>query len=287
MLVEDAQRECRPGDFPCDIVARIQGEEEHIVVIENQFGKTNHDHLGKLLTYASVNNATTAIWISETISDDHRKAVDWLNENTPLHVNFYLAQIQAFRIGHSPVAPQLTVVCRPNLKVKVSREKTSLYENSSHQWHRNFWEEVLDYIRTRNPPFNVRNASADAWIGIGVGRSGFAIALSVAAKRTRLCCEIAIDAPWRLSAFNQLYRQKDAIEHEMGCHLEWLKLKDKRISRIKVHADINPSDPENMMQVKQWMSDTSTAFYRAFRERIQNLSPDLSHDEDVEEDRSQ
>jgi hypothetical protein len=269
--IEDARRECRPGDFPCDVVARIQGDEEHTVVIENQYNKTNHDHLGKLITYASVNNATTAIWISETISDDHRKAIDWLNENTPLHVNFYLAQLQGYRIGNSPVAPQLAVVCRPNVEVKVQREKQSAELSGSHAWHSVFWEDVLSFIRKQTPPFNVRNTSSDSWIGFGLGRSGFVLALSVTDKCSRICCQIAIDAPWRLSAFAQLSAQKEQIEQEVGHQLEWLALPEKRISRIKLFGEINPSDDTNREQVKQWMSEKSIAFHHAFSLRIKNL----------------
>lgn len=70
--VDNLTRESKPGDYPCDVVGNVLGDENHVVVIENQYGKTNHDHLGKLLTYAAVHKATTGIWISETISDDHR-----------------------------------------------------------------------------------------------------------------------------------------------------------------------------------------------------------------------
>lgn len=85
--IENLTRESRPGDYPCDIVGNRLGDEIHVVVIENQYGKTNHDHLGKLLTYAAVHRAMTGIWISEMISDDHRQVIDWLDENTPPNVN--------------------------------------------------------------------------------------------------------------------------------------------------------------------------------------------------------
>lgn len=82
MEVEEPQRECRPGDFSCDIVGHLVGDENHRLVIENQFGKTNHDHLGKLLTYAAQHTAMTGIWLSEYVADDHREVIDWLNNFT-------------------------------------------------------------------------------------------------------------------------------------------------------------------------------------------------------------
>jgi len=63
--LESPEKEAKVGPFSADLVCRERGDEEHIVVVENQFGKTNHDHLGKILTYASGLGATTIVWIAE------------------------------------------------------------------------------------------------------------------------------------------------------------------------------------------------------------------------------
>jgi hypothetical protein len=105
VVMENPRRESRPGDYSCDIVGHALGNEEHVIAIENQWGKTDHDHLGKLLTYAAVHQAMTGIWIAEHASDDHRQVIDWLNQNTPPTVSLYLAEIKAYHIGDSAAGP--------------------------------------------------------------------------------------------------------------------------------------------------------------------------------------
>ena len=105
--IENPRREGKGANFSCDIVANIVGDESHVVVIENQFGRTNHDHLAKLLTYAAVQKAVVGIWIAEEAADDHRQVIDWLNENTPNTVSLYLASKRS-RLAQVPQHPSLT-----------------------------------------------------------------------------------------------------------------------------------------------------------------------------------
>jgi hypothetical protein len=255
------------------VAGRKVGDENHIVVIENQFGKTNHDHLGKLLTYAAVNEAMTGIWISEKVSDDHRKVIDWLNDNTPPQVSFYLVELKAYCIGDSPVAPELFVVCRPNMQTKI-RDKAKPENQDRALWRKEFWEDVLSFIKEQNPPFRVQSAGVDSWSAITVGRSGFCIALSIETRSKRVCCQLIINPAWRLSAFEQLHTQREAIEQEIGSSLEWQALPDMKISRIKLYADLDPTEPSNHEEIKVWMNRQANAFYRAFPSRVQSLNAD-------------
>ena len=284
--VEDAQRECSPGDFRCDIVGRALGDENHVVVIENQFNKTDHDHLGKMLTYAAVHSATTGIWISERISDDHRQVIDWLNSVTPPNVNFYLAQIKLYRIGNSAVAPELDVVCRPNAGAKLrerAKPNASPGANERRVWAKEFWDDVIPYIREQKPPFNPQSPGGEAWSNITLGRAGFWLGLTMASRFSRISCQFCVNVPWRLDAFNQLFAQREAIEAEIGAKLEWDALPDAKISRVRLYADINPSDPDQRDQVKAWMHKQGVAFYRAFRPRVQALVPSSTADSDEDE----
>lgn len=206
--IEEPHRECRPGDYPCDIVGRKVGDENHTVVIENQFGKTNHDHLGKLLTYAAMNSATTGIWLSEFVSDDHRRVIDWLNDNTPPQVSFYLAEIKAYRIGDSDVAPQLDVVSRPNLEAKIQRAASEGERNAQHEWRRTLWKEVLSHIQSQSPPFNVQSPGNGQWSTITLGRSGFHISLILLHSQGKISCDFILNPSWKESAFAQLEFEK-------------------------------------------------------------------------------
>ena len=106
--------ESRTGSYKTDIVAQIIDEDdERIVIIENQLDSTNHDHLGKIITYASGHNAVTCVWVAPSFTDDHRQAMDWLNENMP-DVTFFALEIDLIRIGDSIPAPQLKTISSPN-----------------------------------------------------------------------------------------------------------------------------------------------------------------------------
>ena len=82
------------GPFSADLVA--EDENGDVVAIENQLEKTDHDHLGKIVTYLSnLDNAKTAIWITGNPREEHKKAIDWLNEFTPDDIAFYLIKVEA------------------------------------------------------------------------------------------------------------------------------------------------------------------------------------------------
>ena len=268
--VEDPQRECRPGDFPCDIVGHVLGDEDHKVVIENQFGRTDHDHLGKLLTYAAAHSATTAIWITEEVSDDHRKVIDWLNDNTPPNISLYLVQLKAYRIGDSPVAPMLDVVCRPNLKFKVQHENTSESSKETQLWRKQFWEEILAHIKSKQPPFSVQSASVANWSNISIGRANIYLELTLTPKSKCIGCELRIKVAWKDEAFKQLKAQQAAIEAEIGEPLQWLPDAGTKLSKIMLKANIDPQDPANRDQVIKWMYEKSVAFYHAMHGRVKN-----------------
>jgi len=271
--VENPRRESRPGDYPADVVGNRLGDENHIIVIENQFGKTDHDHLGKLLTYAAMHSAMTGIWISEHISNDHRKVIDWLNENTPPHVSLYLAQLKAYQIGDSAVAPQLDVVSSPNPQEKISRASDNAQKSPTQKWRLETWRDILDYIDGNNPPFSVQSPSDDHWSSIAIGRAGFLISLTLVPRNQRIGCELIINPSWKDAAFNQLLAQKDAIEEELGPGLNWRPMPERASARILLEAPIDPRNDDNRQAMKEWMLEKSVAFHKAFHDRVRGLTP--------------
>lgn len=266
--IENLTRESRPGDYPCDIVGNLLGDENHIVVIENQYGKTNHDHLGKLLTYAAVHKAMTGIWISETISDDHRQVIDWLNENTPTNVNLYLVGLKLYRIGNSPVAPQLDVVCRPNLAVKETKSGLTQADQERHAWRRRMWIEIQEAIKAVKPPFRLQRPGDDHWSSISIGRAGFHLNMLLTPRNESIGIDLYITVPWKSEAFDALQAQKAAIEAELGSALQWMPLPGKKTARVLLEAKIDPRKPENEPQVREWFAVNSIKMFKAFKSRV-------------------
>jgi hypothetical protein len=240
-------------------------------VIENQYGKTNHDHLGKLLTYAAVHKAMTGIWISETISDDHRQVIDWLNENTPPNVNLYLVGLKLFRIGDSPVAPQLDVVCRPNEKVKETKGGLTPGDLERHKWRAEMWERIGEAIRASKPPFRLQKPSHFHWSAIALGRSGFSLNMLLTPKNGSIGIELYGQVSWKMHAFKSLESQKTEIEQEVCSGLQWQNNPDNKSFRILLEANIDPKKPENLEAVKDWFKVNTTLMHKAFKGRVAAL----------------
>ena len=130
LTLTDVDKEVYVGPYRCDIVAKDETS-GITVIVENQLEGTNHDHLGKIITYASGLNAKVMIWIVKEAKEEHRAAIEWLNNNTNNDVNFFLIEIHAYKIGNSDPAPKFEVVEKPNDFVKRSKVKSDLHSGSS------------------------------------------------------------------------------------------------------------------------------------------------------------
>ncbi len=270
LSVGNPRRECRPGDFPCDVVACLVEDENHVVVIENQYGRTNHDHLGKLLTYAATHQAMSGIWIAEYVADDHRQVIDWLNANTPPSVNFFLCELRAYQIGDSPISPQLDLVCRPNAMVKLTREPSEA-DIERHAWRTDFWSEIHQHIQSANPPFRLQRPGKEHWSTIALGRQGFEICMLLTPRNQSIGVEVVVNVDgWKESAYRQLLSQRESIEREVG-PLQWLPLTEKKSFKIMLEAKINPREDENRQAVKDWFAKYTPLMFQAFKDRVISL----------------
>lgn len=273
--LENVRREERGSNFPCDIVGDFAGEEHHVVVIENQFGRTDHDHLGKLLTHSAVHRAMTGIWIAEKISDDHRKVIDWLNETTPDTVNLYLARLLLHRIGDSPVAPELDIVCRPNDKEKVRRSVGSSAEGTDVKaWQLEFWQEIQEALATSGAPFRPQKPRGQYWMYVSLGRAGFQISLLITPGRGTIGLEVYLTGDRKAAAFEALVAHRAEIESEFGSAMDWQPLEGKKSARVLFEERIDARDDANRERVIQWFVENTPLFHEVFRKRVAALELD-------------
>jgi hypothetical protein len=227
------QREKEVGDFKVDLLC--EDSEGHPVIVENQLEKTNHDHLGKLLTYLVNLEANTAIWVATDPRPEHMKVIDWLNESTGEDISFYLVKVEATRIGDSPYAPLFTVLAEPDVQSKETG-KTKKELAARHYLRYEFWQSLLQRSKDKTRLFSNISPTKDHWLSTGAGRSG--ISFTYFALMDSAGIELYIDhdhdtGKKNKEIFGQLYKQKDAIEKEFGDELEWQRLDDKRACRIK------------------------------------------------------
>jgi len=271
------KRERKAGIFSVDIEA--EDEDGDLVVIENQLEKTDHDHLGKIITYMSNLDAKTAIWITSNPRQEHIKAVNWLNESTPADLLFYLVKVEAYRIGESEPAPRFLVVCGPSEESKEISEKKG-EEAERHRLRYAFWKQLLERSKKKTQLHANITPCKYSWIGTGAGRSGLSYnyAITYDLGAVELYIDKGKDEEGRdlkdlnKKIFDQLYSKKRIIEKEFGEKLEWQRLDNRRASRIrKTFKGIGLGDQEKWEELQDKMIDAMIRLEKSLRKHITAL----------------
>ncbi len=260
------QTEANVGAFNVDILAEEEGTGKKIV-IENQLESTNHDHLGKIITYASGFDAETIIWIVKTVRDEHKQAVDWLNEHTDSGVNIFAIEMEVWKIGNSPFAPKFQVIAKPNdwaKTIKKSSPQEGISDTKVLQLE--FWSNFKEFVGNKNKNFKLRKAHPQHWYDISVGSSLAHIGLTINSQQNQLGCELYIHDS--KSLYNHLMADKMEIEQIITEHIEWMELPAKKASRIKVITDFHFNHKDNWPDSYEWLLQEMNNFQAAFRERI-------------------
>ena len=269
--ITPVEKEKNAGSFSADILA--ESEEGGPILIENQLEKTDHDHLGKLLTYVSNLEAKKAIWISKEPRSEHERAIEWLNELTS-DVDFYLVKIEAFRIGDSDPAPKFTIIAGPTESGKVvGSEKKELAER--HKKRLEFWKSLLEKSKNKTILFSNISPSKDSWICTGAGKGGLVYLYNITYKyaSVNFCIDIGKDSEEEnKKIFDNLFTHKDEIEEIFEGKLTWQRLDDRRLSRIcKIYNYAGLNDKEKWDKLQNEMIDDMIKLEKAFKKYINAL----------------
>ena len=257
------ETESSVGDFNVDIYASETGTDRKII-IENQLEDTDHDHLGKLITYASGKGADVVIWVVKHAREEHKAAVEWLNNHTDDKIGFFLCEIKLFQIGDSQIAPAFTVVERPNDWAKEIRKTASA--NSTQQQRLEYWQAFNDYAFSDanfSRIFNKRKPTTDHWMDFSIGSSACHIAVSQIQKRKAVDVELYINDDKEL--FKSLFAHKDEIEKNMEMELEWKELPERKASRILIEKTVDLDDRATWPEQFDYIMDTCIKMKRAFK----------------------
>jgi hypothetical protein len=242
------------------------------VVIENQLERTDHDHLGKLITYLSNLDAKTAVWITREARPEHEAAIHWLNEMLPQDTAFYLIRIEAYRIGDSASAPLLTVVAGPSPEAReIGSQKKAVAER--HVLRRSFWSELLEKANQRTSLHAGRSPTTDSWLNAGAGKAGIAFQYRIRMDDAQVGLRIRRDSSEESRRiFDTLYEEKAAIERAFGDPLEWLPMEDAKMCLIQhVLQTGGLSDRERWAEVQEDMTDAMIRLEHALRPYINQL----------------
>lgn len=255
------QTEANVGKFSVDILAEEESSGRKII-IENQLESTNHDHLGKIITYASGYDAEIIIWIVRDYREEHQKAVDWLNEHTDEHISFFLIRIELWQIEGSNPAPKFEVVVSPNEWAKAIKTDAASGELTNTKIQQlNFWKKLKDYVRVNDKKIRLQTPRPQNWYDVSMGSSDAHVALTINSRENLLGCEIYINK--NKSLYNFLFEQKDEIEKEIEEKAKWVDSAVSSCIKIK-KAVSNIFDQNEAANYFAWLYNKTVLFKKVF-----------------------
>lgn len=267
LTLVDISKETYVGSYRCDLFAKDETTGIK-VIIENQLEMSNHDHLGKIITYASGLDAKVVVWIVKEAREEHRSAIEWLNNNTNSNVNFFLIEIHAYKIGNSDNAPMFQVIEQPNDFIKNNKSANSSDTMNKSQSQRvEFWNQFNNVLVERGKPFNVRKATTDHWYNVAIGTSDAHIDITLVNKDSVIGVELYITDNKEL--FDKLYQKKDEIEADLGLELDWRRLNNSKASRIVTFIKgLNFDDHSNYNELINKTIDLAVLMRDTFKKYI-------------------
>ena len=274
--LEVEAQEKRVGKFRADILCKDINT-DNWVLIENQLEKTNHGHLGQLLTYATGLDAVTIVWVAATFNEEHKATLDWLNKITDENYNFFGLEIELYKIEDSKIAPKFNLVCQPdNWSQSISREAKRIEQGEVSETklkQYKFWTELGKELQTADTPLKLQKVYPQHWTNIAVGKTGVHLGATFNTQQERVSAQLYIikNKNW----FKELESQKDIIEKELGEKLSWQLLPEKAASRIALYrsnSDIeNTDDWKDMLK---WLVLKLEKLRIVFSPRLKNLRLD-------------
>ncbi len=268
--LSSAEREQAAGEFSVDIVA--EDDSGNAVIIENQLEKSDHDHLGKLITYLATLEAKTAIWIVADPRPEHVNAASWLNESYA--ANFYLVKVEAIKIGDSPPAPLFTLIVGPSEEAReAGKAKQEIAERYIDR--KRFWSDLLALARTRTKLHANISPGQYSWIGTTAGKQG--LGYNYAVRQHHASAELYIDRgedseQENKKIFNELFRHKDEIEGTFGGELEWDSKEGRRGCRIRKTVALGGyRDEDKWPEIQRQMVESMIRLDQALKPFIAQL----------------
>lgn len=252
LSLTDVETEKFVGNYRCDILCKdeITGK---AVLIENQLESTNHDHLGKIITYASGLDASVVVWIVTSARQEHASAIEWLNKHTDDELSFFLVEVHAYKIGNSDPAPQFKIIEQPNDFVKSIK---SISKNSgisdSERARLEFWTKFNDVLEERGKPFNKRKPTTDHWYSIAMGSSECHLSIDLVNKEHKI--RVSVWIPDNKELFDKFHENREQIETDCGFRMAWKRLDNKKASLAC--TDIHGLDFDNTDNYCELMNKT-------------------------------
>ena len=275
--LEVEAQEKEVGPFRADILCKDLRDDSW-VLIENQLERTDHKHLGQLITYAAGLQAVTIVWVAARFTEEHRAAIDWMNKITDEGFRFFALEVELWKIGNSPAAPKFNIISKPNEWSKIVGTATKRLEEEAltetKRLQLEYWQ-ALNLELQSHPKLRTQKPRPQHWTNLPIGRSGIRLGALINSKNNAIGIELYLGDEDAMAYFRELESMKIEIEADLGFKADWRPLPEKRASRVLIMRENSPLDEtERWGEYRQWMIEKLEAFNRAFRERIKTLDPD-------------
>ena len=268
------------GPFRADILCKDTATGDW-VLIENQLERTDHTHLGQLITYAAGLRAVTIVWVANPFTEEHRAALDWMNDITDTRFNFFGLEVELWRIGDSPLAPKFNVVSKPNDWSKTVAEGASRAElNETQQLQLDFWTAFRAYAREHAVSIKPIKPLPQTWMSLAIGRTGFSLAAIASLWNSErehydtneVRAELQISNSQSGSYFSLLETEKDVIHTELGFPVTWYAPSDQKMKRIYARRVADLRERESWGELQEWLTTRLDQMKQVFGPRIQKLA---------------
>ncbi|MBN1663093.1 MAG: DUF4268 domain-containing protein [Deltaproteobacteria bacterium] len=267
------------GPFRADILCKDTAT-DNWVLIENQLARTDHSHLGQLLTYAAGLNAVTIAWIAERFTAEHRATLDWLNERTDEKINLFGLEIELWRIADSPIAPKFNIISQPNdwsrtvQKAAAGEGTVSVHK----QLRLKFWSAFRQYMETAGSFVRCQKPSPQHWMNHAIGRSGVHLDSIVSLwnsetglKGPEVRTELYLDGPNAKPEFSVLEKQKESIEKALGFTLTWHNPENKAACRLYTRRNADFTNEARWPELFEWLRTHLETMHKVFAPIVKNL----------------
>jgi hypothetical protein len=271
------------GPFYADVLCKDVATDRW-VLIENQLERTNHIHLGQLLTYAAGLEAVTIVWIAARFTDEHRAALDWLNEITEERFNFFGLEVELWKIGQSAIAPKFNVISKPNDWTRTIQEAATQIQSTSlsdtKRLQLDFWTRFRQFAEERNSAVRPTKPFPQHWMSMSIGRSGFHLTAvcSFSPSETNqyepheIRAEFVCDGRGAKECYSLLEAQRPEIEREFGEPLYWHNPPEVKSWKAYVLKPVNVADTEHWPAHHQWLLTRLERLRAVFGPRAKMLS---------------
>ena len=283
MNLELRETEAAVGGYSLDVLA-TDLDQNRTVIIENQLEATNHAHLGQLLTYAAGYGANVIVWLTREFRDEHRQALDWLNQRTDGDTEFFGVEVELFKIGNSPYAPHFKVVATPNewRKSRVRSKQDSLSPRD--ELSRTFRLSLVEQMR-ENGIFvrSFRSQSSARYLVIehAIERAWYAAIWHSGNPGLELFVDKRGDEGPQLNQmiFEALEQDQKGIEdavseHDLGEWFAWEPAAgSRRHARLAIYRNGEVfQDTESWEEFQDWMIQKLHKFRQVITPRLQEFS---------------